>query len=52
MLRKASEAVSEGNGAVHQEEEHGFGQPTPMDHFREIKSLLKKTGENVGRTPR
>ena len=41
MLRKESEAVSEGNGPVHQEEELGFGQPAPMDEFREIKSLLK-----------
>ena len=39
MLRKASEAVSEGNGLVHQEE-FGFGQPAPVD---EIKSLLKLT---------
>ena len=42
MLREASEAVSEGNGPAHQEEEYGFGQPVPVDHFREIKSLLKK----------
>ena len=39
MLRKVSEAVSEGNGLVHQEE-FGFGQPAPVD---EIKSLLKLT---------
>ena len=45
MLRKASEAVSEGTGPVHQEEEHGFGQPASVDHFREIKSLLKKREE-------
>ena len=38
MLRKASEAVSEGNGPVHQEE-YGFGQPAPVDDFREIKSF-------------
>ena len=42
MLRKASEAVSEGNGPVHQEEEYGFGQPAPVEDFREIKSLLKE----------
>ena len=42
MLRKASEAVSEGNGPVHQEEEYGFGQPRAVDDFREIKSLLKE----------
>ena len=39
MLRKASEVVSEGNGPVHQEEEYGFGQPAPVDDFREIKGL-------------
>ena len=42
MLRKASEAVSEGNGPVHQEEEFGFGQPAPVDEFRDTKSLLKQ----------
>ena len=26
MLRKESEAVSEGNGPAHQEEKNGFGQ--------------------------
>ena len=40
MLRKASEAVSEGNGPVRQKEESRFGQPAPVD---EIKSLLKLT---------
>ena len=42
MLRKESKAVSEGNGPVYQEEELGFGQPAPVDEFREIKSLLEK----------
>ena len=28
MLRKASEAVSEGNGPILQQEEYGSGQPT------------------------
>ena len=42
MLRKAREAVSEGNGPVHQEEEYGFNEPAPVDNFREIKSLLKE----------
>ena len=41
MLRKASEAVSEGNGPVHQEE-YGFGQPAAVDEFLEVKSLLKE----------
>ena len=51
MLRKASEAVPEGNGSVHQEE-YGFGQPAPVDDFREIKEYFKRTGENIERTPR
>ena len=42
MLWKASEAVPEGNGPVNQDEEYAFGQPAPVDHFREIKSLLKE----------
>ena len=42
MLRKASKAVSEGNGPVHQEEEFGFGQPAPVDENREIKSQFDK----------
>ena len=42
MLRKESEAVSEGNGPVHQEEEFEFGQPGPVDEFRRMKSLLKQ----------
>ena len=42
MLRKASEAVSEGNVPVHQVEEYGLGQPAPVDDFREMKSLLKE----------
>ena len=46
MLRKASEAVSEGNGPVHQEE-YGFGQPAPVDDFREIKSFLKEQEKMV-----
>ena len=39
MLRKASEAVSEGNVPVHQEEEFWFGQPALADEYREIRSL-------------
>ena len=42
MLRKGSEAVSEGNGPVHQEEEFGFGQPALADEYREIRSLSKQ----------
>ena len=39
MLRKESEAVSEGNGPVHQEE-FGFGQPEPVDVYRPIKLMM------------
>ena len=42
MLRKENEAVSAGNGPVHQKEEFGFGQPAPADVYREIKSPLKQ----------
>ena len=41
MLWKASEAVSEGNGPVRQEE-IGFGQPALADIDREIWSLSKQ----------
>ena len=49
MLRKASEAVSEGNDPVHQEEEFGFGQPAPVDEFREIRSRFSKLKELIRR---
>ena len=42
MLRKESEAVSKGNGPVHQEEEFGFGQPALADEYRELRSLSKQ----------
>ena len=42
MLRKESEAVSEGNDPVHREEEFGFGQPALADEYREIRSLSKQ----------
>ena len=42
MLRKESEAVSEGNGPVHQEEKFGFGQPGLADEYREIRSLSRQ----------
>ena len=44
MLRKESEAVSEGNGPVHQEEEFGFRQPAPVEEFRDIKCRSIKYG--------
>ena len=49
MLWKESEAVSEGNGPVHQEEEFGFGQPVPVDDFRKIKSHFDKLKELMRR---
>ena len=52
MRRKASEAIFEGNGPIHQEEERGFGQPAPLDHFREITSLLKEREKILDRITR
>ena len=49
MLRKASEAVSEGNGPVHEEEEFGFGQPASVDELREIRSQFGKLKELMRR---
>ena len=46
MLRKKSEAVSEGNSPVHQEV-FGFGQPAPVNEFREINSLLEQQREKL-----
>ena len=40
MLRKASEAVSEGNGPVPQQEEFGSGEPTLADAHRRIKLMM------------
>ena len=40
MLRKASEAVSEGNGPIPQQEENGSGQPTLAGEFRKIREKL------------
>ena len=41
MLRKESEAVSEGNGPVPHQEEFGSGQPTLEEVCRMIKEALK-----------
>ena len=49
MLRKVSEAVSEGNVPVHQEEKFGFGQPAPVDEFCEIRSQFSKLLELMRR---
>ena len=42
MLRKASEAVSEGNGPIPQQEEFGSGQPTLAGAFREIIEKMEE----------
>ena len=42
MLRKKSEAVSEGNGPVHQQDEFGSGQPTLVDPSRKIEEILDR----------
>ena len=47
MLRKASEAVSEGNGPVHQETEFRFGQPEPVDVYRQIKLMMSHFEEQT-----
>ena len=47
MLRKESEAVSEGNGSVHQEEEFGFGQPAPVDVNRQVKLMMSHFEEQT-----
>ena len=40
MLRKASEAVSEGNGPIPRQEEYGSGQLTLADALRETREKL------------
>ena len=47
MLRKASEAVSEGNGPIPQLEESGSGQPTLADAFREMREKLEEFHDHM-----
>ena len=47
MLRKESEAVSESNSLVHQEEEFGFGQSEPVDVYRQIKPMMSHFEEQT-----
>ena len=47
MLWKESEVVSEGNGPVHQEEEFRFGQPSPVDVYRQIKLMMSHCEEQT-----
>ena len=49
MLRKESEAVPEGNGPVHQEEEFGSGQPAPMDPFQRLEEIWDRTIDVITR---
>ena len=42
MLRKESEAVSESNSPVRQEEKIVFGQPALAEVYREMRSLSKQ----------
>ena len=39
MLRMESNAVPEGNGLAHQQDEFGLGQPTPVDPFRKLEEI-------------
>ena len=40
MLRKASEAVSEGNVPILQQEQYGSGQPTLVNAYRQIELMM------------
>ena len=47
MLRKASEAISEGNVPIPQQEEYGSGQPTLAGAFRQIKLMMSHFEEKT-----
>ena len=47
MLRKASEAVPEGNDPVPQKEELGSGQPTMEDVYRRMKLMMSHFEEHM-----
>ena len=47
MLRKASEAVSEGNVPIPQQEEYGSVQPTLPDAYRRIKMMVSHFEEQT-----
>ena len=47
MLRKASEAVSEGNVPIPQQEEYEFDQPTLADAYRHIKLMMSRFEEQT-----
>ena len=49
MLRKECEAVPEGNGRVPQQEEFGYGQPTPVDVYRKIEELWDRKMDEIPR---
>ena len=52
MLRKESEAVSEDNGPVHQEEKFVSGQPALAEEYREIRSPSKQQDIRLDRITR
>ena len=47
MLRKASEAVSEGNVPIPQQKEYGSGQPTLADTYGQIKLMMSHFEEQT-----
>ena len=47
MLRKASEAVSEGSVPIPQQKEYGSGQPTLAGAFRQIKLMMSHFEEQT-----
>ena len=47
MPRKASEAVSEGNVPIPQQEEYGSDQPTLADAYRQIKLMMSHFEEHT-----
>ena len=49
MLRKESEAVPEGNGPVHQEEEFGSGQLAPVDLFQRTNEIWDRRLDKIMR---
>ena len=52
MPRKESEAVSEGNGPVHEREEFASGQPTLENVYRVLKEGFKKMDSYINQMNR
>ena len=51
MLRKASEAVPEGNDPILQQEEFGSGQPTMEDVYRMMKEAFDRWDRKLDEIP-